>query len=168
MRVITWTVIAAACALAACAQTYRPAPSSSGTAPVAPARTPRTATIHNLHRVTAECPMDVAGVVVTSEAIDGGVALLFTTQTGDALELRCRVGRMAEGLERRHAPFVRAIGDVLTGDIAVEVLLIDRPDGALLELRARSSDDVVPLRERVRANAVQMMSGTCPGVDLAS
>lgn len=50
------------------------------------------------------CPMQVPGTTVTSEDVEGGVALVFTTTSkGDVAELRQRVQRMAEMHNQHHA-----------------------------------------------------------------
>lgn len=46
------------------------------------------------------CPMRVSGTTVSSEDVEGGVALRFVT-TGDAAELQRRVAQMAEMHQRR-------------------------------------------------------------------
>jgi hypothetical protein len=51
--------------------------------------------------MTDTCPMQVPGTNVTSADVKGGVALAFTTRTGDVAELRQRVRRAAE-MHNRH------------------------------------------------------------------
>ena len=45
------------------------------------------------------CPMEVVGAQVSTTAIDGGVALVFTTTTGDTEDLRMRVRQMATKMQ---------------------------------------------------------------------
>jgi hypothetical protein len=48
------------------------------------------------------CPMQVPGTTVTSADVEGGIALVFTTSTGDVAKLRQRVQRMAEMHNHHH------------------------------------------------------------------
>ena len=106
MRVLTsirWPVAAAAlCATAACASRAQ-APSSTYAEPAAEPVETRPAPARASHDMIADCPMDVAGASVTAENIDGGIALVFTTQSGEVVELRGRIARLADNIDQPHA-----------------------------------------------------------------
>lgn len=50
----------------------------------------------DLEQLRAACPMVVQGTAVTAADTEGGVALTFTTDSGDVADLRTRVRHMAE------------------------------------------------------------------------
>lgn len=103
------------------------------------------------------CPMQVPGTTVASEDVDGGVALAFTTSSGDVSELQRRVTHMAEMHNQRHAaggmmPAATASAENVDG-------------GARIVLRPSDPAQLDALREHARTHAEQMSHGACPMMD---
>jgi hypothetical protein len=98
------------------------------------------------------CPMTVPGTVVTSEAIDGGTALVFTT-SGDFAELRRRV----RTLVRMHTLRVGERDTLVatTDDLATGARLNIRP------LDAAKTDRIHDYGSR---RAVELARGHCPSI----
>lgn len=55
-----------------------------------------------MEQLRAGCPMVVQGTDVTAADTEGGVALTFTTETGDVADLRTRVQHMAQMYGMHH------------------------------------------------------------------
>lgn len=117
----------------------------------------------------AMCPTAVEGTSARATDIAGGVAIVFTTTTGDVAELRRRVARMAEMHQRRHgdAP-ARGHGHhgAMNGGMmmpAASVRVEDVEGGALLAFTPLDPADLPMLRERVHRHAERMgAGGRCP------
>jgi hypothetical protein len=101
------------------------------------------------------CPMDVSGTSVTTADVEGGVALSFTTSSGDVADLRQRVRRMAEMHSHMHGEG----GMVMPPATAT---IEDIPGGARLILRPEDPAQLAALREHARMQASAMTRGECP------
>ena len=97
LGLMTMAIMGVAALLAGCASTSGARSEPTTSAARAPAHEPGRGMMGDM------CPMQVPGTTVTSADVEGGVALVFTTRTGDAAELRQRVRRMAEMHNHHHA-----------------------------------------------------------------
>lgn len=104
--------------------------------------------------MTDMCPMQIPGTTVASIDVDLGVALAFTTSSGDVGELRSRVARMAEMHNHRHAA-----GGMMPAATATAE---DIADGARMILRPNDPAQLDALREHARMHAERMSHGECP------
>ncbi len=124
------------------------------------------------------CPMAVQGTKVVARDVEGGVAMVFTTNKGDVGAVRRRVGRMAE----THG--TNAAGMMTTTTVtgmhhlnpkpvihreplpAATASASDVDHGAELVLRPNSPADLAGLRNQVRSLAKSMahLHGECPGM----
>jgi len=96
-RFIGVALTAAAAMQAGCASTSGARSEATTGAATEPAREP------DVGMMGGACPMQVPGTTVTATDVEGGVALSFTTSTGDVVDLRQRVRRMAEMHNRHHS-----------------------------------------------------------------
>jgi len=105
------------------------------------------------------CPMQVAGATARSEDLEGGIAVAFTTNTGDVAELRQRVKAMAEMHNNHHAE-----GGMMSGMMvpAATSVADDVPGGARIALTPKDPSQVEALRQHVRTHAERMARGECP------
>lgn len=147
---------------------------------------------HGMGMMEGKCPMQVPTTTVKSADVDSGVALAFTTSTGDVAELRQRVRRMAEMhnhqhdnggmMMRGHGPDVVAEhahgsgagpGDAADGRSgmmmgggmmmpAATASVEDIEGGARLVLRPKEAGKLEALREHARMRAERMANGECP------
>lgn len=114
------------------------------------------------------CPMEVEGTAVSAEDIDGGIALVFTTSTGDVAELQARVHRMAE---MHRSGMMHGQGGMHDGEMAKKMAeskatVVDVEGGGRLELTTADEAAVSDLRAHARTHAEKMQSaGTCPMMD---
>lgn len=99
------------------------------------------------------CPMAVPGTTVAASDVDGGVALAFTTRSGDVEELRRRVRRMAE-MHAGHG----GMGMMPAATATVE----DVDGGARIALIATDPAQQEALRQHAHMHAGQMQGGQCP------
>jgi hypothetical protein len=122
------------------------------------------------------CPMKVQGTAVKARNVDGGVALVFTTKTGDVEDVRQRVRHMAQmhgtnaagmattttvsGVNRTPAE-VRIRREPLPASTASAE---DVERGARLVLRPKDPAQLPRLRRQVRTLAESMahLHGECP------
>jgi hypothetical protein len=104
-----------------------------------------------------DCPMTVSGTTLTTSDTDAGIAINMTTQTGNVLELRNRVERMAamhsgaasnEGMTR---------SEMLPGTVTYEPI----ENGARLTLVPKDPEKLAAFRNQVRAHVDQMKKGKC-------
>jgi hypothetical protein len=84
-------------AAAGCATTKSTAPQPAATA-AAPAHEQGM----GMGMMAGMCPMQVPGTTVAATDVEGGVALSFTTSTGDVNDLRQRVHHMADMHDQMH------------------------------------------------------------------
>jgi hypothetical protein len=102
-KLLLCAVLAAAGGAAACSHNDRAlATPSASTAPSGPDMTaqmppPPLTTLPS--QSSSDCPMTVEGAQVTVDRMDGGVAYVFTTQTGDVAQLRDRVRKISDQIE---------------------------------------------------------------------
>lgn len=111
------------------------------------------------------CPMQVAGTTVKSEDIDGGIAVAFTTSTGDVAELRRRVQGMAEMHNSRHATGGMR-GSMMAP--AATAVAEDVAGGARISLNPKDPAQLEALRQHVRKHAELMARGECPMMMMAA
>jgi hypothetical protein len=137
-----------------------------------------------MDQLSAGCPMVIQGADVSVTDTEGGVALAFTTGTGDVADLRTRVQHMAQMYERHHGqagmmwhrmggegmghrggPGMGGEGmDHMAGRgpmPAASTTLADTDLGARLELRPSDASQLGALREHVRRHQQRMQSGEC-------
>ena len=103
-----------------------------------------------------ECPMQVPGTTVTASNVEGGVALAFTTQSGEVAELRERVQRLTEAHHPHHSGAVMGMAPPSTAS-AEEI-----ESGARLVFRPQDPAQLEALREHARTHAARMAEGDCP------
>ncbi|MBI5548447.1 MAG: hypothetical protein HY901_31580 [Deltaproteobacteria bacterium] len=122
------------------------------------------------------CPMKVQGASVTSENVENGVALVFTTQAGDVAELRRRVHHMAEmhnqhraggmmGGCPQHRGGSGGMGGMMMGGgmmPAATASVVDVEGGARLTLHPQDESQLEALRQHVQMCAQAMGKGECP------
>lgn len=137
------------------------------------------------------CPMRVPGTGVVPADVDGGIGLSFTTSTGDVVELRQRVRRMAEmhnqrgghmmmgghgeaegGAEHQHGAQAGAThegagrGGMMMGAGMMmppaTASVEDVEGGARVILRPKDPAELAALQEHVRMKAQRMAGGECP------
>lgn len=122
------------------------------------------------HGMASMCPMQVPGARATSQDIEGGAAVIFTT-TGNVEDLRARVRRMAEMHNRMGAHAMGGgmqEGGMHAGEgmmmkmVPSDATVVDVAGGARLELRPRDPSQLGELRAQVRTHSQQMASGQCP------
>lgn len=123
-------------------------------ATAAPAAAPRPEPGEKL--ASPECPLQIPGTTVTSADVEGGVALAFTTLTGDAAELRRRVQRMTETHHQHHTGGVMGMGPPSTASSE------DIEGGARLILKPQDPAQLEALRQHARSHAARMAEGECP------
>jgi hypothetical protein len=116
------------------------------------------------------CPVKIPGAEMAVADVDGGVAISYTTRTGDVAELRRRVQAMAA----RHQDPATARHDMghpsrpMHGGMAgtptanVQVTAEEIEGGARLILRASDPTRLEELRRHVRAHAERMTAESCP------
>jgi hypothetical protein len=114
------------------------------------------------------CPMEVAGTQVRAQRIDDGIALVFTTTSGDIADLRGRVRVLAE-MHAQHGGMIE--GGVMhaepgaMGIIPAEVVTDDIDDGVRLEFRPRDPADLELMCARAEAQVQQLALGRCPVIE---
>jgi hypothetical protein len=129
----------------------------------------------------ATCPILAPSTDVTAQDIEGGAALVFTTNDPSELPmLRTRARELAQYVERMDAipqgPV--GMGAELEGGPSAEigrevaipastVNVVDVENGARLDVLARQSADIASLRALARAQAEQMRAGECPMMQAA-
>jgi hypothetical protein len=106
---------------------------------------------------TQECPMRIEGVNVTSTDTRDGVALTFTTDSGNVEELRRRVQRIAMMFSRRGRHPMRSSGRMIPADVKYEI--VER--GARVIMTPTDPTRLDALRKHVRAIADRMQKGDC-------
>lgn len=127
------------------------------------------------------CPMKVQGTAVQAKDVDGGVAFVFTTKTGDVVDLRQRVRHMAQMHGANAAGMMttttvsgvhRAPRDVKIRREpmpASEASAEDVEHGARLVIRPKDPAQLPGLRRQVRTLAKSMahLHGECPEMVVA-
>jgi len=132
----------------------------------------------------AMCPMKVEGAQVAASDVEGGVALTFTTATGDVEALRAQVARMAERHNAHHAG-APASGSSEQGCcqqagqgqhgpghpgkhaamgmpmMAAKASVEEVPTGARMVLKVEDPANLEPLRQHVHQHAEMMSKGGC-------
>lgn len=179
-------VMGGAALLAGCASTSSARSEPTTSAAAAPAHE------HGMGMMGDMCPMQISGTTVTSADVEGGVALAFTTSTGDVAELRQRVRRMAEMHKHRHATGGMMMeghgaggaasehdhgaaakpghegggrGGMMMGGMMMPgatASVEDSEGGARLILRPKDPGRLEALREHARMRADRMAHGECP------
>ena len=141
-----------------------------------------------MEQLRAGCPMVVQGADVTVTDTEGGVALIFMTDTGDVADLRTRVQHMAGMYEMAHGqagmmwqhigsegmgyggPGMggEGMGGEGMGHMAgrgpmpaASTTMTDTDLGARVELRPTDPSQLDALREHVRWHQQRMHSGEC-------
>ncbi len=138
-----------------CASTRSAQPAPAAPAATAPAAT-APASEHSM--MGGMCPMQVPGTTVTAADVEGGVALSFTTSTGDVADLRQRVRRMAEMHSQMHGRMHGQGGMMPAATTSVE----DITGGARVILRPGDPAQLEALREHARMQAARTAQGECP------
>jgi hypothetical protein len=127
------------------------------------------------------CPMVVDGAVVEVSDTERGVALLFTTETGDIGDLRRRVQGMASryqgqdgrggfrwrhmghgqgrGMKSKTRPMGTTDGHGPLPSLTAAVVDVDQ--GVQLTLTPKDASALEQLREHVRAHQIRMEAGEC-------
>jgi hypothetical protein len=115
------------------------------------------------------CPMAVEGAKVVAEDTADGVALVFTTSTGDVADLRDRVHRMAEMHERgeaqedgMHGGGMMAHEQAMKPLPPADLTVTDIEGGARIEMTPRDPSTLSALRDDARMHADSMRTGSCP------
>lgn len=180
-RLVELAVAVFAAMTAGCASTSGGQPAPAARAAPAPAHE------HGMGAM-AMCPMQVPGTKVAAADVEGGVALSFTTSTGDVSDLRQRVRRMAEMHNQHHSGGMMMGGHhgpgeheheggsaagheccggaMMRGGMtmmpAATASAEDIQDGARLVLRPTDPAQLGALREHIRMHAARMARGECP------
>lgn len=137
----------------------------------------------SLNEMRSGCPMVVEGAEVSLEDADGGIAMVFTTKTGDVADLRQRVRNLAGMYEMhaghghmmwRHMGGGRHMGQgpgmgMMDGGMsegygpmpAVRTSVTQVRNGARLELTPADELNLESLRRHVRWHEERMQSGDC-------
>jgi len=104
-----------------------------------------------------DCPMKVEGAELAIEDTTDGVALTFTTKSGDVAELR----RRAEKMAKMHDSTSNAhmMHQAMTPFAAKYE---SDPNGARLTLTPKSAEQLEEFRTKVRQHVEQMKKGECP------
>jgi len=98
---------------------------------------------HQMPMMQQDCPMKVAGAEVAVTDTDDGIAVTFTTKTGDVDELRKRVERMAT---------------MYAGTAKYEAI----PAGARVTLTPKDPAKLADFRKQVRSHVERMTKeGSC-------
>lgn len=127
------------------------------------------------------CPMKVQGTAVRAIDVDGGVAFVFTTKTGDVEDLRQRVRHMAQmhGTNAAGMMTTTTVSGVHHSppDVKVkreampasEASAEDVERGARLVLRPKDPAQLAGLRRQVRdlAKSMAHLHGECPEMSVA-
>jgi hypothetical protein len=138
--------------------------------------------------ICAMCPMKVEGTQAAASDVEGGVALTFTTATGDVEALRAQVARMAErhnahhagasspdapaqgccqqagqgphgpGHHGRHPAMGKAMGMPM---MAAKASVEEVPGGARMVLTPNDPANLGTLRQHVHQHAGMMSKGGC-------
>ncbi len=122
------------------------------------------------------CPMKVPGTVVTAANTEHGVAISFTTRTGDVAELRRRARHMAE-MHDRHG-MMNGRGGMMggtsessdaSGEKGMPMRMVpatpsveDIEGGARIVLVPKDPAQLAELRQHVRDHVGRMAAGECP------
>ena len=121
--------------------------------------------------MASTCPMDVEGAQVTTATIDNGIALVFTTLTGDATDLRTRVRQMASDIEINGLMMKKSTTTTTTTGTAgamgtmaavVSVNVVDVDHGAKIEIKAKDAAKLEQLRSDARQEVSELQGGQCP------
>lgn len=124
------------------------------------------------------CPTEVEGLGVLVAPTDDGVAISFTTSTGDVGDLRERVRHLATMYQRYHrkggpdivwryvgrGPGVAGQRDADRGwgpMPEVEVSVENIPQGARVEIRPEDPSDLQAVRDVIRHHHERMQGGEC-------
>jgi hypothetical protein len=108
-----------------------------------------------LTKVRQRCPMDIDGAEVEVSDTESGVALLFTTETGDIDDLRQRF----QGMASRYQAQDKAHGH---GAIpSLHAAVVDVNQGVQLTLTPKNASGLEQIREHVRAHQSRMEAGEC-------
>lgn len=177
MRTTKWAVLAVVFALSSAGlwsckkeRTQPPAQGPNAEAPEAQ----QTPSEEHIEQMREHCPMAMQGVRVEVSNIQGGIAMTFTTQEGDADNLRERVEHLAEMYEKRHERQGMMWHD-MGGDMGhrggheaqrgmmpqVDTNVVEVENGARLELMPRDEANLDALREHVRMHQQRMQAGAC-------
>jgi hypothetical protein len=144
-----------------------------------------------IQQSAAGCPMVVPGAEPAVSDTEGGIALEFTTSTGDVADLRARVAKLAQMYQMQHGRGgmmwhhmggssaaqgghgmghmggqhghgMGAMGTNGKGPMpAVSATVTDLDKGARLELRPTDPAQLDALREHLRAHQQRMHAGEC-------
>ena len=103
-----------------------------------------------------DCPMSVEGTTLNVTDTRDGVALTFTTKSGDVGELRRKVEKMAKMHDAKSSSM-----PMMSGMISASAKYEEVPDGARLTLIPKKAAELQQLRAQVRDHAEQMNKGGC-------
>jgi hypothetical protein len=103
------------------------------------------------------CPMQVPETKLTSLAIEGGAALVFTT-TSSPKDLRTRIQALAREYD----------SDTTPAGVGGRSEIVEVPGGARLNIRAQYLRDTATMREHLRQRAADMRrTRSCPQMNAA-
>jgi hypothetical protein len=106
-----------------------------------------------------DCPMNVQGTEIAAADTPDGIALTFTTKTGNVEELRRRVERMATMHAGQADKPSGMSGGMMIGIAKYEPI----PNGARLMLTPKDSTKLSEFRKQVRSRVERMTKeGSCP------
>lgn len=159
------SAFSAVLALAACSSSSRQAQPQSPEHQTMDRSSTSTASAHDHsgHR-EAMCPMKVKGVVITTEDTQDGIAVVFTTESGDLADLRQRVQHMADMHNQMHGGqggmHGQGGGGGMRAGATARAETIE--GGARIVLTPKDPKDLEMLRSHVRDHAARMARGECP------
>jgi len=154
-------------------------PEASGTARTENAEHADHGQSGNEHGMMESCPMKVEGTTASVSDTGDGVAISFTTSTGDVAELRRRVHHMAEMHDRHHG----TMGQGMMGGkneaapspgasspkkpkkmmmVPSTAIANDVEGGARIVLVPKDPARLAELRQHARDHVGRMSRGECP------
>ncbi len=106
------------------------------------------------------CPMKVPGATVSATDVEGGVAVAFTTSSGDVAELQRRVHHLADMHGHHQAQHQERMShDPMNATATAE----DIEGGTRIVLRPADASQLDELRRHAHAHAEMMAAhGDCP------
>lgn len=116
---------------------------------------------------TSGCPLIAETTTVRAEDVEGGAALVFTTEEGDPDAIRSRAEQTAEMHNEHHGPDAadhedQGMMDQHPNMHRAEARAEDIEGGARVVFELRDDGDVEGLREEVRMHAQNVAAGECP------
>lgn len=158
-----------------CASSGPRQPAASGTARAENAEHAEHGQSGNEHGMMEMCPMKVEGTTSSVSDTGDGVAISFTTSTGDVAELRRRVHHMAEMHERHHGMKGEGMmgghneAPPSPGSSPKKMMMVpstatvnDVEGGARIVLVPKDPARLAELRQHARDHVGRMSRGECP------